>query len=169
MIKLEPFNTSDFDRFISWVDSRELLVTIAGNLFSYPVTTAQLQNYLQQKDSHSFNVVDMSSNKVIGHAELILSGKDLFKIDKLIIGDKSKRGKGVGQEVIHALLKHAFTKLQAKTVELNVFDWNIGAIRCYEKCGFVNNPGKQAIFKMDDKDWLALNMAIEKDDWERRK
>jgi RimJ/RimL family protein N-acetyltransferase len=171
MIRLEPFTQSDFDTFISWIDNEELLITIAGTVFSHPLTIEQLQTYLEDKNSHSFNIVDLSQGKVIGHAEIILSGHSTLKIDKLIIGDKligdkSNRGKGIGQEVINELLAYSFVDLGAKTVELNVFDWNIGEIRCYEKCGFVMNPAKQGTFRVGDKSWVALNMAIEKEDWE---
>lgn len=139
MIKLEPFSKSNFDNLISWIDNKELLLTIAGNVFSYPLTSEQLQTYLDDKNSHSFNIVDLSQNKIIGHAEIVLSSENIFKIDKLIIGDNSNRGKGIGQKVINELLNYSFTELNAKTVELNVFDWNIGGIKCYEKCGFVMN------------------------------
>lgn len=169
MIKLEPFNPADFDKLISWIDSRELLVTIAGTVFSYPLTVEQLQTYLQDKNSYSFSIAEQSNSKTIGHAELAVAGKDTYKIDKLIIGDKSNRGKGVGQEVINQLLNYAFIKLHAKTVELNVFDWNTAGIKCYEKCGFTVNPGRQATFQVDDKNWIALNMTIERGKWAEKK
>jgi RimJ/RimL family protein N-acetyltransferase len=165
MIRLTIFTQADFDRLISWIDSEELLITIAGTVFSFPVTTDQLQKYLDDEKSHSFNIVDTSGNNVIGHAEIVLSGGNMYKIDKLIIGDRSNRGKGIGQQVINELLDHAFTKLNAETVELNVFDWNIAAIRCYEKCGFIMNPDKQATFKSGDQTWMALNMTVEKESW----
>ena len=92
-----------------------------------------------------------------------------MKIDKLIIGDKSNRGKGTGQKVIEALLDYSFTKLDAQVVELNVFDWNTAGIRCYEKCGFQFNQDKQANFQVGDKAWLALNMTVEKSNWIKRK
>jgi RimJ/RimL family protein N-acetyltransferase len=53
-------------------------------------------------------------------------------------------------------------KLNASTVELNVFDWNTSAIRCYEKTGFKINSEKSATFKVGDKEWLALNMQVNK-------
>jgi len=75
MIKLIPFSSSDFDALISWVDNEELLVTIAGTVFSYPLTKEQLQTYLGTENSYSFTVVDSSQSKKIGHTEIILSGR----------------------------------------------------------------------------------------------
>ena len=168
MIKLTPFTKADFDKFISWIDNEDLLITIAGTVFTFPVTNDQLQKYLDDETSHSFNIIDTSNDNVIGHAEIVLSGDNLYKIDKLIIGDKSNRGKGIGQQVIIALLDYAFTKLNAETVELNVFDWNIAGIKCYEKCGFTMNPSKQATFKSGNETWTALNMTVEKESWLKR-
>jgi RimJ/RimL family protein N-acetyltransferase len=125
MIRLEPFGQEDFATLISWIDNRELLVTIGGDAFSFPLTEDQLKSYLKDENSHSFKVIDASSNATIGHAEILWSGDDLYKIDKLIIGEVANRGKGIGQEVIRELLAYCFTILNAKVVELNVFDWNM--------------------------------------------
>ncbi len=162
MIKLTAFTTADFDKLIGWIDNPALLVTIAGNVFTYPLTHLQLESYLAIHDSHAFNIEDETNENIIGHAELLLSGSDMYKIDKLIIGDSSNRGKGIGQQTIKALLDYAFDILKASVVELNVFDWNIAAIKCYEKCGFAITPGKQIFFKVDDRNWLALNLTIDK-------
>jgi RimJ/RimL family protein N-acetyltransferase len=169
VIELTPFGPSDFDTLINWTDSAELLLTIAGDVFSYPLTHKQLATYLANEKSWAFNIVDPSRNKIIGHAELLLSPKDICKIDKLIIGDKDNRGRGIGQQVINKLLDYAFTNLDITTVELNVFDWNIAGIRCYEKCGFSMNPGKQSSFRVGDNNWIAFNMTISKNEWAKRK
>ncbi|CAN5770874.1 GNAT family protein [soil metagenome] len=161
MIKLEPFTEKDFEQVIEWVDSKELLITIAGTYFSFPLTSEQLHRYLKDKRSYSFNIVDADTEKVIGHAELVNMGNDVYKIDKLLIGDKEQRGKGIGEKVMQLLVQYAFDKLNASTVELNVFDWNTSAIRCYEKTGFKINPAKTAMFKVGDKEWVALNMIVE--------
>ena len=150
MILLEPFQPGDFDRLINWIDNEALLITIAGTEFSFPVTHDQLHRYLLLSNSYLFNVVDAADKKVVGHAQLIRSGDRMYKIDKLIIGDKTNRGKGRGQAVINALLTYAFENLGADVVELNVFDWNIAGIKCYEKCGFKVNPDNKQVFKVGD-------------------
>jgi RimJ/RimL family protein N-acetyltransferase len=44
--------------------------------------------------------------------------------------------------VVNLLLVYVFSNLNRTEVELNVFDWNITAIKCYEKVGFVKNLDK---------------------------
>ena len=165
MIRLEPFKQSDFPKFISWIDSKELLVTIAGYDLLYPLTEEQLQTYLDIPESHSFTIADTSKNNAIGHAEIFLTPEGTGKIDKLLIGDASLRGKGLGKEVLKLLLEYAFEKLQLSTVELNVFDWNTGALKLYEKCGFILNPQKRQVFEYETNTWIAVNMRLSREQW----
>lgn len=169
MIKLSPFEPSDFNKFISWIDSEELLITFAGTYFTYPLNTSQLQNYLDDKNSFSFNIVDIIQNKTIGHAEIILMGDGLCKLGKVLVGDISDRGKGIGGLIINELLEHSFEKLNAKEVELNVFDWNIAGIKCYKKAGFMFNEQKIYSMQVNGATWIAKNMRIDKEQWLKSK
>ncbi|MBZ0294360.1 MAG: GNAT family N-acetyltransferase [Anaerolineae bacterium] len=162
MVILTPFQRSDFDRLISWIGSKEMLVTIAGTEWTYPLTTEQLEVYLDNPNSHSFNIVNEEQNTTIGHAEIILYDDGTCKIDKLIIGDPSLRGKGLCQQVMKQLMAFAFTKLPIHTIELNVFDWNSSAIRCYEKVGFKINSAKKQTFEIDEQKWVTINMSIKR-------
>jgi RimJ/RimL family protein N-acetyltransferase len=65
---------------------------------------------LLDEKSHSFNIVDTDANKVVGHAELANMDNSVYKIDKLLIGDKDQRGKGTGEKVMNLLVKYAFEK-----------------------------------------------------------
>ena len=161
MITLTPFQQKDFDRLIHWIDNAELLITIAGNMWSYPLTVGQLQRYLDDPKSFSFNIVETPLDIVIGHAEIILASDGTCKIDKLLV-DPSHRGKGLCPLVISKLLRYAFDKLPVNTVELNVFDWNTAGTRCYERSGFSFNHEKKQLFPLGDKTWTAMNMSITK-------
>lgn len=161
MISLTRFQEKDFDRLIRWIDSPELLITIAGNVWSYPVTATQLQHYLDDPKSYAFNLVVTPQDVVIGHAEIILNSDGSCKIDKLLI-DPSYRGKGLCVDIINALSHYAFGTLNVHSVELNVFDWNTAGIRCYERAGFSFNSEKKQLFKVGDKSWTAVNMSLTK-------
>ena len=166
MVILTPFQPSDFDRLISWIEDKELLVTIAGTEWTYPLTAEQLQVYLDNPRSHAFNIVDDAQDITFGHGELIVNDDGTCKIDKLIIGDPAYRGKGLCPQVMKELVEFAFTNLRVQMVELNVFDWNSGAMRCYEKVGFEINAAKTQMFEVDGLKWVALNMSVQKSDWD---
>lgn len=166
MIRITPFTAADFDAFISWIDSPEMLVTIAGNYFSYPVTHGLLYKYLDDEKSIAFNVVH--EQKIIGHAEIIDMENGLYKLDKVII-DSTIRGKGIGQQLMQELCKYSFEVLGAEIVELNVFEWNVAGIKCYEKTGFIFTPGSKMPFMVNGKEWVAINMRIDKNKWFNQK
>jgi len=163
-IKLTPFGRPDFDRFISWIVDEELLVTIAGIDLKYPLDHGQLSDYLEDSRSLPFNVV-MDEDRVIGHAEIIQINESMCKLDKVLIADKSLRGKGIGEKLINTLLDYSFNEMGMNEVELNVYDWNQAGIRCYEKVGFIKNPGKEQVTEFDNKRWEYFNMSIDRKTW----
>lgn len=160
MIQLIPFKPADFKKLISWLDNEELLVQVAGPIFSYPLTAEQLVTYLADEKRYAFKVIDPNTNEAIGHAELYKQEENVAKICRVLIGNEAYRGKGLGQELMNALVSYAINELQVPTIELNVYDWNVQAIRCYEKVGFVFVPEKYTTIKVKGDTWKSLNMIF---------
>ena len=161
MIRLEKFGKHDYPNLIRWIDSEEVLVQIAGRQMSFPVTEEQLNLSQADKNRNAFSIIDIETGKSIGHCELYLL-ENSAKIDRLIIGDSSMKGKGLCGQIIKLLLDYGFNNLNQSTIELNVFDWNKVAIRCYEKSGFRKNPEKTMEFQINnDTKWVAFNMSID--------
>ncbi len=161
MIKLEPFTRLDFNRLISWIDSEEDLIQFAGPALTFPLTEDQLYKYLENQNTNAYKIVELSSQKVIGHCEIYLS-ETSAKLCRILIGDKSFRGKGFGFDAVNLMLYKCFNEFNYSLVELNVYDWNIGAIKCYEKAGFVVNPKKSKTIEVNNKIWTSINMFIKK-------
>ena len=51
--------------------------------------------------------------------------------------------RGYGQDSIKVLLKYLFMDMAAHRVELEVLDFNLRAIQCYKKCGFIEEGKKR--------------------------
>ena len=93
------------------------------------------------------------------------NGSTLFHIT---IGESDCWGKGYGTEATELMLAHAFTRLALHRVSLTVFEFNMRAIRAYEKCGFVvEGRSRQAIFR-DGRFWYEIHMSVLLDEWEER-
>jgi RimJ/RimL family protein N-acetyltransferase len=161
MINLEPFTKKDFSRLISWIDNKEKLIRFAGPVFNFPLTEDQLEKHLENKNTNAFKVIETTSNQIIGHCEVYLT-ETSAKLCRILIGTKSFREKGLGLEVVNLLLEKCFKEFKSSLVELNVYDWNIGAIKCYEKAGFVVNPEKSKNIEVNNKTWTSINMFIKK-------
>ncbi len=168
MIRLAAFEKSDFDKLISWIDSEEMLMQFSGPAFTFPLNKEQLQNNLEDKKRVSYKVVDLATNNMIGYSEIYLLDKSSVLLGRIIVGDPEFRGKGLGQKIVKMLLEISFDELGFEKAELNVFDWNISAIRCYENAGFVANPNKTYTREINGVAWTAVNMVIEKSSWKRK-
>ena len=166
MIRLGPFAKADFNKLISWVDSEEDLIQFAGPIFKFPLTERQLEKYLEDKNRFAFKVIETDPEQTIGHCEIYLT-EETAKLCRILIGEKSFRGKGLGLQIVNDLLEISFAHFDRPFIELNVYDWNVGAIKCYEKAGFAINKNKTSIIEVKGMLWNSLNMTIDKATWDK--
>ena len=76
----------------------------------------------------------------------------------LVIGEKDARGKGYGSEITRLVLDYAFTVLGLHNVWLRVYEYNLAAIRVYEKAGFAHIGRRHACKLMGGKLWDTMLM-----------
>ena len=141
-ISLEAFGKEDFERLIGWIDSRDIHERWTGRYFSYPLNTKELELYLEGStkiptERTVFRVKDTSQDKIVGHAEIShiwpgLSGR----LSRILIGDESLRGKGLGVAITKELLRYGFSNYGFDHMDLGVSVSNDFAKRCYKKAGF---------------------------------
>lgn len=158
-IFLERFQESDFELLDSWVKSKRDLIQFAGSRLPYPLSKEIFLDDIKTRDAF---VVKMKEDlRTIGHAQ-VTNQADMLLIGRVLIGEESFRGKELGLELIHLLLKHGFSTYDKNIAELNVYSWNVQAIKCYEKAGFILNTNKISAVEVGDESWIALNMQIER-------
>jgi RimJ/RimL family protein N-acetyltransferase len=83
----------------------------------------------------------------------------------ITIGEHDAWGKGYGTEATELMLAHAFSTLGLHRVALSVFEFNLRAIRSYEKSGFVvEGRARDAIFR-DGRFWDEMHMSVLAPEW----
>ncbi len=164
MIRLLPFDTADFDRFKSWIESPEQLMQFAGPYFTFPVTDEQLIKYVEDPNRQPYKIVRTDNGEVIGHCELNFE-RTVPRLSRILIASNTERNKGYGKKTVNALLKFMFVDSSYDSADLNVYAWNANAIRCYESVGFRINEGVQTEVLIGNEKWTVLNMCIRKTDW----
>ncbi len=84
-----------------------------------------------------FGIVEKSSGELIGTIGLHkVNWKNRHAELGVTIWRKDKWDQGLGSDAIKVILNYAFGELNLHKVYLRVFDFNIRAIRVYEKIGF---------------------------------
>ena len=98
----------------------------------------------------------------------------LLKIDReagsavagrFLIGREEDRGKGYGLQALREIVRIGFEEFGLKAVFLSVFDFNKGAIRCYEKAGFETVEFKPGAYASSSGPWGLYRMRITPDKW----
>ncbi|MFC4991834.1 GNAT family N-acetyltransferase [Rubritalea tangerina] len=150
-------------RYERWLNDRA--VTEYLEVGSFPNTISDIQSFvadtnknsnmlflgifLKENDEHVGNIKLGPIDWVHRRAEL-----------GIMVGEESARGVGVGKESIDLVLRHAFSRLNLHRVSLGVIADHIGAIRCYEKVGFVREGLYRESFFKDGEMLDTVRMAI---------
>ncbi|KAF2341175.1 GNAT family N-acetyltransferase [Flavobacterium tistrianum] len=167
MIYLEKFEQKDYSELIDSVKSAKDLMQFGGPEFTFPLTVEQIDKTLSDENRIAFRVVNISNGNTIGHCEIYFYD-GFAKLGRILIMDQNQRGKGIGEQMVTLLLQYIFENRKERNIELNVFDFNISAQKCYEKVGFKINPDKKYLREVDGETWTALNMVLNLEEWKNK-
>lgn len=172
MLQLRKFEEADFDRLISWIPNARFLWQWAGPTFTFPLDKAQLHEYMegtawQPPHKYIFTAVLVPENCAIGHVEIanINYQKQTAVLCRVLIGAPQMRGKSYGTEMVRQALAFAFQEIGLRLLILGVYDFNHGAIRCYEKLGFKRAVLREKARRFEDEYWNLLVMRLKRADW----
>ncbi len=168
MIELLPFKDENISELIANIKDQRMLLQFAGPAYHFPLTEEQLKGDLENENRFMFSIEDKSIGTIIGHAQIFLKEKT-FLLGRILIWDENNRGKGYGRKTVENLLEYGFSHFNRETAELNVYDWNAGAIECYKKVGFETDPEVKSTVSIDGETWLSVNMKINKNTFETLK
>lgn len=149
--------------YVGWLNDAETTRFMESGYF--PSTLASVQAYIEAMRSRSdvlfLAIIDRELGRHVGNIKLepiqwIHRNAELG----IMIGDPEARGRGLGTEACHLVLRHAFDRLGLHRVGLGVVEDNRGAIRAYEKVGFqVEGALRQAI-QRDGRSFDVVRMGI---------
>ena len=140
MIKLEPLQQEDFERFLE----REIRGYAEDHVRNgnWPAEGAversrkEFEQYLpagiHSQDQYLYSLIDENDDK-IGVLWVQIKDRKAFIFDFVI--DEAFRGKGYGKQAL-AAMDEKLISMDAESVELHVFGDNLVAQELYKKAGF---------------------------------
>lgn len=175
MIRLEHFGKDDFQQLIDWIPDEALLTAWSGNLFKFPLTKESLDWYIkdtndiEKSDAFIYKAVDIETGQVVGHISLgSISRKNKSgRITRVLVGQQTKRCKGICQAMTSALLKIGFEELRLHRISLGVYGPNPAAVSCYEKCGFYTEGISRDTFLFEGKYFSMIEMSMLEDEYRK--
>ena len=141
MMKLRTYNAvKDYEYIKNWITDERMHVLWCANRIPYPVTQENFRIFMEndaaQWGGRAYVATEDNNDIPIGFFMINVNETEKSAFCKCIIVDSSVRGKGYGTGMMKLVKEFAFGELGAVIVQLNVFDANPGAKRCYEKAGF---------------------------------
>lgn len=173
MIKLEYFTADDFQVLIDWISDDHLLMNWAGSHFRFPLTPDKLNWYIRDANDIAesgtliYKAIDTETGKTVGHISLTAVNREnrSARITRVLVGDTTQRGKGIGEKITRAVMQIGFADLDLHRMSLGVYDVNESGLRCYKKCGFRVDGVLRDISRHGDDYWSITEMSILEDEW----
>lgn len=146
-IRLRLMNADDTEQIVRWRNNPRV-----RNNFIYqkPFTREGHENWVRTMVDTGkvvqFIIEDLAEGQAVGSVYFRDIDKEHAKAEYgIFIGEDSSVGKGFGSEAAQLAVLYGFEELGLHKIFLRAFADNAGAIRSYEKAGFV----KEGYFKDD--------------------
>lgn len=171
-IRLRAPERDDLPMFVSWLNDPEVRAGLATYL---PISMAQEEQWFEsvlkrpmESQPLVIEVKELDTWVPIGNIGVF----DINSVGHsaelgIVIGNKAYWNKGYCTEAITLMLKHCFETLNLNRVSLQVYENNLGAIRCYEKVGFVHEGRQREGVFRSGKYLDVLMMSVLKKDWKK--
>lgn len=149
------FSNTEFLKYYDYYPPLPLSKEEVDKMFSYYENSKKSKVFAVRKDDDLIGVAGFDDIIVENQVATLFIG----------LGNESERGKGYGKEAMKLLLEYGFNELSFHRIQLNVIEFNDGAIALYEKSGFK----KEGIFRefvlRDDKRYNLLLYGLLKKEW----
>lgn len=174
-VKLEPIEKDDLYKIVQWNadKSSDFLLQWAGPNLHYPLTFKQLENYFitniacRSTAYMAYRIVSAATDVMVGYVELreVDNIHKTGRVCRFLIGDENSRGKGYGLYTLKRLLEVGFKDLDYNKITLGVFEFNLSALKCYEKAGFTKEKLIEKACESENGYWNVFELSITKEKW----
>jgi len=166
MLRLRPYKRSDAAYIMQWVPDEQANVAWCFNQLDWPLDQAAFDRYQarieEEPNSWIMTALDEAGTPV-GCLSMKRANYEEGRVHlAAIIVDSSRRGQGLGTELLHLACRYAFDLLGLTRVTLNVFEHNIGARVCYRKAGFRDVDYVPDVVRCGGVPWNRCVMARDK-------
>ena len=169
-----PDAERDAETVSKWSHDLEYLRLLSADI-AKPLSPFQVKKQYEEwdKDAEKRNVFNFTVR--LKEDDRLLGFARLHRIEwthatgslQIGLGDRNDRGKGYGTEAIRMLLRYAFDELNLYRLAASLPEYNTGALRFFERAGFIVEVRRRQAIQRDGKRWDAVMMGLLRDEWKR--
>lgn len=141
LVKLRAFDNSDLMYALSINNDYQVMRSASAGIL-FPSTVEDQARFMGNQTSYSggeyqFAIERLDNRQFIGQCGFLQVSWKNRRAEIGIMLDQKSIGHGYGTDAVSLLCKFGFEEMNLHKIKATVFDFNTAAIRCYEKCGFV--------------------------------
>ena len=121
---LRPADARDADRLVAWHADPEVARYWDDETFTH----AEMQERLERPDVEAWIVQD--EDEPVGYLQVHAESLDMFLVP-------AARGRGLGPDAARAMARNLLEERGWTRVTVDPYAWNDGAVRAWERAGFV--------------------------------
>jgi RimJ/RimL family protein N-acetyltransferase len=171
-IRLRSFELSDLDEIMKHWNNMELR-NLLGSADRGPACRNEEEEFIrrtwkerQERKAFTFAIETIVDNKLVGGTSIFdINWTSRSAATGISIYNPNYWGKGYGQESMNLILGFAFRILNLNRVELETFDFNKRAQKCYLKVGFKEVGRRRKACFIDGQYHDDIMMDILKEEW----
>ncbi|WP_246938503.1 GNAT family N-acetyltransferase [Bacillus pinisoli] len=145
-LTIRPLAEEDAEWLTKWLSDDQVLEFYEGR--DRPFSLEQVKETFYEREEEVFRNIVFYEDQPIGYIQyypidseerLEFSYRDdetIYGMDQFI-GEVSYWNRGIGTELINTMVHFLSNTVGASKIIMDPQTWNVRAIRCYEKCGFV--------------------------------
>ncbi|HSD83119.1 MAG TPA: GNAT family protein [Anaerolineae bacterium] len=172
-LRLAPADAERDAEIISkWSHDLEYLRLLSADIarplspFQVKKQYAEWEKDAEKHPAFNFAVRLKADDRLLGFARLYriewTHGTAALQIG---LGDRNDRGQGYGREALGLVLRYAFNELNLYRLAAATVEYNEGAIRFFERAGFVVEVRWRQAVQREGRRWDAIMLGLLRDEW----
>ena len=165
-MRLRPYiHSHDFDKIKNWIQDERTHAMWCANHMKFPIEKedfAETLDKMYEKHGDCPFVAVTDDDRAVGFICCSFCAESKESMLAFVMVDPKERGNGTAVAMLGLAAKYCFELLGADAVQLNVFDVNIPAVKCYEKAGFTARRLDKDAFAYNYEKWGRCNMVLRK-------
>ncbi|KAI1518304.1 hypothetical protein L13192_02749 [Pyrenophora tritici-repentis] len=161
----KPPSPDEAEKFLKETTEDALLAVI---LWLPPTPTSEVEQELQTRRKQGDDITDPNFGTAIGilHLRGPAPHEQHHRTTDVCIDILPQyRGYGYGSEAIRWAMDYAFRRAGLHSMRMRAFGWNMGAIRLYEKLGFIMEGREREAVWFEGRWWDSVTLGMLEDEW----
>ncbi|MBZ0204735.1 MAG: GNAT family N-acetyltransferase [Flavobacteriales bacterium] len=167
-VVLRAIEVGDLEQLNVWANDPDIQHGLGG--WHFPTSMNDQHKWFDQLSVHSLNqrfAIHTEQQGLIGTTNLMeIDWKNRHAHHGLMLGNKDTRGKGLGLDVVMAVMRYAFEDLGFNRLDGSIIEHNTASMKLYlGKCGWKEEGRQRNWYYRQGRFWDRIIVGVTQDDY----